>query len=173
LGSLNNRLLFRLFVADCFVAETFGPSPPAACLDHGLGAQNNTSDEEPFIMVLTSIHLLKYYVTHGTNKIYCHSLLYRGVYDAASIGGMNMRKLVIALAAIAGLGFAAPAVARDAGDGARIHFAQADVKVTTTRHGRVAKKVVVRRDRHHHRRDWHGHRHGKTVVVIKKHRHRH
>ena len=80
-----------------------------------------------------------------------------------------MRKLALALAATAALGFTAPVfTATDASAAHGMKVAQADVRVKVGRghrHGH-AKKVVVRRDR-----GWHGGRHhhgGKKVVVIKR-----
>ena len=85
-----------------------------------------------------------------------------------------MKKLVIALAAIATLGFAAPSFARDAADASSIRVAQADVKVRVSsgRHGHVTRKVIVRRDRGHHAGWRHAHRHGTKVVIVKKRPHK-
>jgi hypothetical protein len=81
-----------------------------------------------------------------------------------------MRKLAIALAALASLGIAAPAFANDAAPSGRIHVAQADVKVRvgTPSHRRTVKRVIVRHDRGYHAGWRHNHRHGSKVVVIKK-----
>lgn len=91
-----------------------------------------------------------------------------------------MRKLFLALAAAAAIGFSAPAFAHDAGWPAPLRVAQADVKVKvrTTAHGRVVKKVVTRRvDRPHRHvrvrrvivtKNRPVHHHGRHVVVVKK-----
>jgi hypothetical protein len=55
-----------------------------------------------------------------------------------------------------------------------LRVAQADVrvKVNTGRHGHVAKRVIVRRDRDRHRGWRHHHHRSNTVTIIKK-RHHH
>lgn len=93
-----------------------------------------------------------------------------------------MRKLALALAAAAALGFTAPVfTATDASAAqGRVQLARADVERASTdissgRRHRHVKTVIVRRDagwhRHHHRHYGWKHRHhgGKKVVVIKKH----
>ncbi len=81
-----------------------------------------------------------------------------------------MRKLALALATAATLGFAAPALAYET-QPAPLQAARADVvKVKTVRHRPGVRKVVVR-ERVVHR---HGPRYGaRKVVVVKKHRPHH
>ena len=86
-----------------------------------------------------------------------------------------MRKLTLALAAAAALGFTAPVfTATDASAVQGMKLAQADVRVKVRHgHGGHVKKVIVRRDRGwhrgHHRHGWkHRHHGGNKIVVIKK-----
>ena len=82
-----------------------------------------------------------------------------------------MKKLVFALATIAGLGFAAPAFAASApsADGARVHLAQLDVRIGEPRRSR--SRVIIRdRDRDFRRgrsfRD--DRRRGSKTTIIKR-----
>ncbi|HEY0442225.1 MAG TPA: hypothetical protein VGD36_19325 [Xanthobacteraceae bacterium] len=79
-----------------------------------------------------------------------------------------MRKLALALAAVAALGLSVPAFTSDAGAAPGRH---AD-KVVKVKHGRagMTKKVIVRHDRGLHRGWAQGRHHGATKKVVIKHR---
>jgi hypothetical protein len=78
-----------------------------------------------------------------------------------------MRKLALALAAVAALGFAAPSFVGDASaaQGVKVAAAGTTVKV---RHGhaRHATKMIVRRDRGLHRGWAHSRHYGATKKVV-------
>src|SRR3954468_11628297 len=77
-----------------------------------------------------------------------------------------MRKLTLALAAAATLGFAVPSFVADASAAQGMKVAAADVTVKTGhRHGAV-KKVVVRRDRGLHRGWAHSRHYGATKKIV-------
>jgi hypothetical protein len=81
-----------------------------------------------------------------------------------------MRKLALVMASVAGLGFAAPAVAMEnsAAQG-RIQLAQLSVSVGTPR-ATVRERVIVRGDRdRRHNRNWRSHRaQSDSVVIVKR-----
>jgi hypothetical protein len=83
-----------------------------------------------------------------------------------------MRKLTLALASVAALGFAAPSFASEnsAAQG-RIQLAQAaGVSVSVGERPAVRSRVIVRGDRDRdHRRGWRSHRaQADSVVIVKK-----
>lgn len=86
-----------------------------------------------------------------------------------------MRKLALVMASVAGLGFAAPAVAMDnSASQDRIQLAQADFSVRVggdRNRDRVRERTVIRSDRgdRDHGRNWRSHRaHSDNVVIVKK-----
>jgi hypothetical protein len=85
---------------------------------------------------------------------------------------MQMRKLALVMASVAGLGFAAPAVAMDnSASQDRIQLAQADfsVRIGDRNRDRVRERTVIRtdRDRGYHR-GWRSRAHSDNVVIVKK-----
>jgi hypothetical protein len=86
-----------------------------------------------------------------------------------------MRKLALALAAAAALGFAAPTFVGQASAAQGVKVAAADMNVKAKRgHRYGVKKVTVRRDRGLHRGWAHSRHYGATKkVVIKRGGHRH
>ena len=82
-----------------------------------------------------------------------------------------MRKLTLALASVAALGFAAPSFASDdsAAQG-RIQLAQAaGVSISVGDRPAARSRVVVRDGDRHHRRHWRSHRaQADSVVIVKK-----
>ena len=79
-----------------------------------------------------------------------------------------MRKLALALAAVAALGFAAPSFVGGASAAQGLKVAAADTKVTIKRGHRHAhtNRVVVRRDRGLHRGWAHSRHYGTTKKVV-------
>jgi hypothetical protein len=83
-----------------------------------------------------------------------------------------MRKLALALAAAATLGFMAPVLSASDASAAQTGMQDSKTDVSSAHRRGHVKKVIVRRDRGHHRHGWnHRHQHGgKKVVIIKKRR---
>ncbi len=82
-----------------------------------------------------------------------------------------MRKLTLALASVAAIGFAAPSFASESSTAqGRIQLAQAaGVSVSIGERPAVRSRVVVRERDRHHRRHWRSHRASSdSVVIVKK-----